>query len=137
MPSGLQSSPWSRYVGDPPSRVSPAPGVRPGLLRGDAGAPRDRVLVGGRRAPVRVKVSDTTLRARRDEWEEAGVFDAIVEEALHAYDKIIGLDLTEVAVDGAAKSPGGDGTGKTRRPGKIGWKWSILTDAKASRSAGP
>ena len=25
-------------------------------------------------------VSDTTLRARRDEWIEAGVFDALVEE---------------------------------------------------------
>ena len=27
-------------------------------------------------------VSDTTLRARRDEWIEAGVFDAVVSEAL-------------------------------------------------------
>ena len=47
------------------------------------------------------KVSDTTARARRDEWEAAGVFDAIATEAICAYDKIIGLDLTEVAVDGS------------------------------------
>ncbi len=44
-------------------------------------------------------VSDTTLRARRDEWIKAGVFDLIEAEALAAYDRIVGLDLTEVSVD--------------------------------------
>jgi transposase len=79
------------------------------------------------------KVSDTTVRARRDEWEEAGVFDAVAQEAIAAYDKIIGLDLSEVAVDGSLqKSPaGGEGTGKNSTDrAKLGWKWSILTDAK-------
>jgi transposase len=78
------------------------------------------------------KVSDTTVRGRRDEWEEAGVFDAIAAEAIGAYDKIIGLDLSEVAVDGSLhKSPaGGEGTGKNPTDrAKLGWKWSILTDA--------
>jgi transposase len=77
------------------------------------------------------KVSDTTARARRDEWIEASVFDDLVAEALAAYDKIIGLDLTEVALDGSLhKSPaGGQGTGKNPTDrGKLGWKWSILTD---------
>lgn len=37
-------------------------------------------------------VSDTTLRARRDEWIAAGVFDALAEGALAAYDRIIELD---------------------------------------------
>jgi transposase len=77
------------------------------------------------------KVSDTTVRARRDEWEAAGVFDAIVAEAIVAYDKIIGLDLSEVAVDGSLhKSPaGGEGTGKNPTDrAKLGWKWSVLTD---------
>ena len=76
-------------------------------------------------------VSDTTMRERRDEWIAAGVFEALEEEALRAYDKIIGLDLTEVAVDGSLqKSPsGGEGTGKNPTDrGKLGWKWSILTD---------
>ena len=50
------------------------------------------------------KVSDTTVRARRDEWIEAGIFTAIVEEAITAYDKIIGLDLSDVAVDGANRN---------------------------------
>ncbi len=77
------------------------------------------------------KVSDTTVRARRDEWIKAGVFDHLVKEALHGFDKIIGLDLTDVSVDGSLhKSPcGGEGTGKNPTDrAKLGWKWSILTD---------
>jgi len=46
------------------------------------------------------QVSDTTLRARRDEWIAAGVFDQLRDHARHAYDRIIGLDLREVALDG-------------------------------------
>jgi transposase len=59
------------------------------------------------------KGGETTLRRRRDEWLAAGVFDALVAEALHAYDRVIGLDLSEVAIDGsftrrpvAARAPG-------------------------------
>jgi len=77
-------------------------------------------------------VSDTTARERRDEWIEAGVFGAIAFEAINGYDKIIGLDLSEVAVDGSLhKSPcGGEGTGKNPTDrAKLGWKWSIATDA--------
>jgi transposase len=77
------------------------------------------------------KVSDTTARARRDEWVAAGVFDASGTEAIEAYDKIVGLDLSEVAVDGSLhKSPaGGEGTGHNPTDrGKLGWKWSILTE---------
>lgn len=77
------------------------------------------------------KVSDTTARARRDEWIAAGVFADLSEEALSGYDKVIGLDLSDVAVDGSLqKSPcGGEGTGKNPTDrAKLGWKWSILTD---------
>ena len=76
-------------------------------------------------------VSDTTLRMRRSEWVKAGVFDRLVDEALASYDKVIGLDLSEVAVDGSLhKAPsGGEGTGKSPVDrGKLGWKWSIATD---------
>ncbi len=76
-------------------------------------------------------VSDTTLRARRDEWIDAGVFDALAAEALAAYDRIVGLDLSEASVDGSIhKAPcGGDGTGKSPVDrGKSGWKWSLLCD---------
>lgn len=77
------------------------------------------------------RVSDTTLRARRDEWIEAGVYDAIANEAICAYDRVIGLDLSEVTIDGSIhKAPcGGEGTGKSPVDrGKLGWKWSIATD---------
>ena len=76
-------------------------------------------------------VSDTTVRQRRDDWLAAGVFDAIAEEAMRAFDRIVGLDLGDVAVDGSLhKSPGGgEGTGKNPTDrGKLGWKWSVLTD---------
>lgn len=75
--------------------------------------------------------SETTLRNRRSEWLAAGVFDKVLTEALAAYDRIIGLDLSEVAVDGSLhKAPcGGEGTGPNPTDrGKTGWKWSVATD---------
>lgn len=77
-------------------------------------------------------VSDTTARERRDEWVAAGIFEAIATEALEAYDKVVGLDLSEVSVDGSVhKAPGGgEGTGPSPVDrSKLGWKWSIATDA--------
>ena len=77
------------------------------------------------------EVSDTTARSRRDEWIAAGVFDKVADEAIGGYDRIIGLDLSDVAVDGSLhKAPaGGEGTGPNPTDrGKLGWKWSILTD---------
>jgi len=76
--------------------------------------------------------SATTLRRRRDEWTAAGVFDRLAEEAIAAHDRIRGLDLSEVAIDGSqAKAPcGGEGTGPNPTDrAKLGWKWSIATDA--------
>jgi transposase len=77
------------------------------------------------------KGGETTLRRRRDEWMAAGVFEHLVTEALHAYDRVIGLDCSEVAIDGSLhKAPcGGEGTGPNPTDrGKAGWKWSIATD---------
>lgn len=77
------------------------------------------------------EVSDTTLRARRDEWIAAGVFDALVAEALDAYDRVIGLDFGDVALDASQqKAPaGGEGTGPNPTDKrKLGWKWSLVTD---------
>ncbi len=77
------------------------------------------------------QVSDTTLRGRRDEWIAAGLFERLVTEALGAYDRIIGFDLSECAVDGSQhKAPmGGEGTGPNPTDrGKSGWKWSLFTD---------
>jgi hypothetical protein len=77
------------------------------------------------------QVSDATLRARRDEWIAAGLFEQLRAEALAAFDRIVGLDLSEVALDGSLhKAPyGGEGTGPnpTDRD-KQGWKWSVAAD---------
>ncbi len=78
------------------------------------------------------KGDETTLRRRRDEWVAVGAFQHLVEEAINAFDKVIGLDLSEVSVDGSLhKAPmGGEGTGPNPTDrGKTGWKWSIATDA--------
>jgi transposase len=77
------------------------------------------------------RISDTTMRERRDEWIELGVFDRLINQAIFAFDKIIGLDLSHAAVDGSLhKAPcGGEGTGPNPCDrGKRGWKWSIITD---------
>lgn len=77
------------------------------------------------------QVSDTTVRTRRNEWINAGVFDELWAHAQHAYDRVIGLDLTEVAVDGSLhKAPcGGEGTGPNPTDrGRSGHKWSLATD---------
>jgi transposase len=78
------------------------------------------------------KGSETTLRRRRDEWVACGAFNRLVEEAIRGFDKVIGLDLSEVSIDGSLhKAPaGGEGTGPNPTDrGKTGWKWSLATDA--------
>jgi hypothetical protein len=78
-----------------------------------------------------VRVSDTTLRARHDEWIAAGVFDPLADEAIASYHRIIGLDVSDCSIDGSQqKAPaGGEGTGPSPVDrGKSGWKWSLFAD---------
>jgi transposase len=75
--------------------------------------------------------SATTLRDRRDEWIELGVIEALREAVLEAYDRFIGLKLSELAVDCCiTKAPcGGEKAG--RNPvdrGKQGTKRSTAVD---------
>lgn len=82
-------------------------------------------------AIMNFEVSDTTLRARRDQWIAAGVFDQLEAEARHSYDRILELNLDVVAIDGSIhKAPyGGKGTGKSPVDrAKLGWKWSVAVD---------
>jgi transposase len=78
-----------------------------------------------------VTCSATTIRERRDEWIRAGVFARLKQIALQAYDRIVGLVLQDIAVDGCiTKAPGG-GECAGRSPvdrGKLGMKRSLLTD---------
>ena len=76
--------------------------------------------------------SASTLRRRRDEWIEAGVMEALEGMALESYDRTIGLELCEVAVDGCiTKAPcGGEKAGKSPVDrGKQGIKRSTVVDA--------
>ena len=73
----------------------------------------------------------TTIRQRRGEWIRAGIFARLKEIARDAYDRLIGLVLEDIAVDGCiTKAPGG---GQCAGPGpvdrrKLGMKRSLLTD---------
>lgn len=63
------------------------------------------------------RCSATTLRRRRDEWIAVGVMSALEQLARDGYDRLIGLDLADVAVDGClTKAPcGGEVAGRTPR----------------------
>ena len=75
--------------------------------------------------------SATTLRARRDEWINLGVFAALARIARDSYDRIVGLMLDDIAVDGCiTKAPGG---GEVAGPSPVdrrkqGMKRSVLVE---------
>ncbi|HTQ89172.1 MAG TPA: IS5 family transposase [Streptosporangiaceae bacterium] len=73
----------------------------------------------------------TTIRDRRNEWIKAGIFARLKQIALEAYDRIVGLVLQEIIIDGCiTKAPGG-GECAGRSPvdrGKQGMKRSSMTD---------
>jgi transposase len=75
--------------------------------------------------------SATTIRERRNEWIKAGIFARLKQIALEAYDRIVGLVLEEIVIDGCiTKAPGG-GECAGRSPvdrGKQGMKRSSMTD---------
>ncbi len=77
--------------------------------------------------------SESTLRRRRDEWIELGVMERLREISLDAYDRLIGLELADLAVDGClTKAPcGGEKAGRSPVDrGKRGIKRSMAVDAK-------
>jgi transposase len=75
--------------------------------------------------------SEGTIRRRLKEWAAAGVSEQVHTLALEAYDRMIGLELDDLAVDGCiTKAPGG-GEAAGRSPvdrGKQGLKRSVVTD---------
>jgi transposase len=77
--------------------------------------------------------SATTLRRRRDEWIAAGVIDSLREIALEAYDRMVGLEPSDVAVDSCiTKAPcGGEKAGRSPVDrGKRGIKRSVVVDGR-------
>ncbi len=76
--------------------------------------------------------SATTLRRRRDEWIETGAMDALEGIVREAYDRVIGLELDDMAVDCCiTKAPcGGEKAGRSPVDrGKRGVKRSVAVDA--------
>jgi len=78
--------------------------------------------------------SESTLRRRRDEWIELGVMERLRRICLEAYDRLVGLELSEVAVDCCVtKAPrGGEKAGRSPvdRGKRGGLKRSMAVDAK-------
>jgi hypothetical protein len=75
--------------------------------------------------------SERTLRRRRDEWIAAGVADQLHRLAVAAYDRLIGLELDHLAVDGCiTKAPcGGEVAGPSPVDrGKGGSKRSLVVE---------
>src|SRR5215212_4966947 len=76
--------------------------------------------------------SATTLRRRRDEWVLSGVMNELEEIARDSYDRTIGLELSDIAVDCCiTKAPcGGESAGRSPVDrGKRGLKRSAVVDA--------
>jgi transposase len=76
--------------------------------------------------------SATTLRRRRNEWVSAGVAERLHHAVLGAYDRLFGLELEHLAVDGCTtKAPCG---GQTAGPSPVdrrkqGLKRSVAVEA--------
>lgn len=75
--------------------------------------------------------SDRTIRRRLSEWAQAGIGHELLRIGLEAYDRMIGLELADLAVDGSiTKSPcGGEVSGRSPVDrGKQGTKRSVACD---------
>ena len=75
--------------------------------------------------------SDGTIRRRLKEWAAAGLSEQVHTLALQAYDRMIGLELDDLAVDGCiTKAPsGGEVAGRSPVDrGKGGLKRSVVTE---------
>jgi transposase len=74
-----------------------------------------------------------TVRRRRDEWIQAGVFTSLWSEVLAAYNQVVGLVLDDISVDGCiTKAPcGGEMAGRSPVDrGKQGTKRSVAVDGR-------
>jgi len=77
--------------------------------------------------------SATTLRRRRDEWIASGVIDSLRQMALEAYDRMVGLEPSELVLDSCiTKAPcGGEKAGPSPVDrGKGGIKRSVVVDGR-------
>ena len=115
MPVSLLEPVWAQFAALLPGHPAVAPGHPLGCHR-----PRipDRVVFehvvealvhgSGYERIASPGCSDRTIRRRVREWADAGLAQTLHRLALEQYDRMIGLDLADVAVDGCiTKAPGG------------------------------
>ena len=116
--------------GPPPAGLPPPPIPRPRRVRQAHPDPGVWLRLPPHRRPT---CSATTLRRRRDEWINAGVAERLRLAVLAAYDRMLGLQLEHLAVDGCiTKAPcGGQTAGPQARwtACKQGLKRSVVTEA--------
>ena len=77
--------------------------------------------------------SESTLRRRRDEWIDAGVIERLRRSTLGAYDRFVGLEVADVAVDDCISKASCGGEKAGRSPvdrGKQGIKRSTAVYAR-------
>jgi hypothetical protein len=70
---------------------------------------------------------------RRDEWIRAGIFADLKMIARESYDRIVGLVLADIAVDGCIAKASGGGQCAGPSPAdrrKLGMKRSLLVEGK-------
>src|SRR5690348_18356473 len=146
IPSWLLEPLWDQFAALLPGRPVYAPSHPPGCHKPRIGG---RIIFEKLIQVLRfgcsfVSIADcacgaTTIRERRNEWIRAGIFADLKTIARVSYDRIVGLALADIAVDGCiTKAPGGgDCAGPSpvdRR--KQGMKRSLMAGGRASRSAG-
>jgi transposase len=138
LPSWLTEPLWDQFAALLPQRPAYAPTHPLGCHR-DRIADRivfDKIIQvlvfgAGYRRIADATCSATTIRDRRDEWIELGIFEKLEVMVLEAYDRIIGLVLEDIPVDGCHTKAlsGGECAGPSpvdRRKG--GLKRSTATD---------
>ena len=137
LPSFLIEPLWAQFSALLPSRqpTHPLVGHRPRIADRVVFDKLVQVLVFGA-AYWRIAdrtCSATTLRRRRDEWMQLGVAAELEAQVRAAYDRLIGLELGDLAVDACiTKAPcGGELAGPSPVDrAKQGMKRSTVVDAK-------
>ncbi len=140
LPSWLTTPLWDQFRALLPDRGTYDPGHPLGCHRRRVA---DRVVFDklvqvlvfgcGYRKIADATCSATTVRDRRDQWIALGVFATLEVLVLGAYDRMVGLELADLAVDGCiTKAPcGGDAAGRSPVDrGKQGRKRSTVVEAR-------
>jgi transposase len=135
LPSSILEPLWVQFEALIPDRVDahPTGGHRPRIAERIVFDKLVQVLVlGASYARIAdTTCSATTVRRRRDEWIGLGLFAALEQICLESFDRIVGLDLENLVVDGCiVKAPcGGEAAGRSPVDrGKQGTKRSVLVE---------